>query len=165
MSFKITKDNVASVLKSMRGLTDKRVLVGIPSSTTDRRPDPDEPQSLTNAEIGYIMENGAPEANIPARPWLKPGVEDAEDAIAKRYEAGAKAVLDGRVADMDTIHGQVGLIAQNSVRKKITDGPFAPLAERTLAGRRARGRTGEKPLIDTGQLRNATTFVVRPTKG
>jgi hypothetical protein len=35
------------------------------------------------------------------------------------------------------------------------------LAERTLAARKARGRTGEKPLIDTGQLRNAVTFVVQ----
>jgi hypothetical protein len=31
----------------------------------------------------------------------------------------------------------------------------------TLERRRAKGRTGTKPLIDTGQLRNAITYVLR----
>jgi hypothetical protein len=68
---------------------------------------------------------------------------------------------------------------QNAVRTKITDGPFAPLADSTLRARARRGRKGAvaelksraqgnapnnanaKPLIDTGQLRKSITYVVR----
>lgn len=159
-----TVDRTKAVLASIKALARSQVLVGVPSTTAEREPEPDDPAPLTNAEVGYIQENGAPEINLPARPFLKPGVEDEKDAIAARYEKGAKAVLDGRVANIDSIHEQVGLQAQNAVRAKLTDGPFAPLKDSTLANRRRRGRTGEKPLIDTGQLRNSITFVVRPKK-
>jgi hypothetical protein len=48
------------------------------------------------------------------------------------------------------------------VRAFITAGQgFAPLAAATLAARRRKGRTGTKPLIDTGQLRRAITYVLR----
>ena len=57
-----------------------------------------------------------------------------------------------------------GLIAQNSVRRTLTTAAYRPLSERTLAERRARGRTGTKPLIDTGQYRNSITYVVRDGK-
>lgn len=162
MPVTVKLDRVKLTLASIRSLTTNQVLVGIPSTTAEREPDPEDPQPLTNAEIGYIQENGAPEANIPARPFLRPGISGAVPQIVARYENGAKAVLDGRLASIDQVHAQVGLSAQNAVRKKITDGPFAPLKPSTLANRRARGRKGERPLIDTGQLRNALTFVVRP---
>ncbi len=54
-----------------------------------------------------------------------------------------------------------GLMGQDAVRGKITSGPFVPLAPATLRARKAKGRTGEKPLIDTGQLRAAYTYVIR----
>lgn len=162
MSVKVTKDNTKAFFKSLKALTDKQVLVGIPSNTAGRQPEPGEPADINNATIGYLMENGSPAANIPERPHLKEGVASVTDQIVARYKAGAKAVLDGRSGSLDPTHVAVGLIAQNAVRAKITTGPFAPLAQSTLAKRRSRGRTGTKPLIDTGQYRAATTFVVRP---
>lgn len=158
----VTKDNVARTIAAMRGLGDKQTMVGIPSSTAERQPDPEDPQPLNNAAIGYLQEKGSPAANIPERPFLKPGVASVEDQIADRYKTGSKAVLDGRVASIDQVHDAVGIIAENAVKAKITSGPFAPLSDRTIAARKSRGRTGTKPLIDTGQLRNAVTHVIRP---
>jgi hypothetical protein len=63
---------------------------------------------------------------------------------------------------VDIAQNKAGLIAESSVRKKINEGPFEPLAPKTLQERKRRGRTGEKPLIDTGQLRNSVTYVIRP---
>ena len=51
----------------------------------------------------------------------------------------------------------------SAVQAEITDGAFAPLAERTIKGRLRRGRTGTKPLIDTGQYRRAFQYTI--TKG
>lgn len=157
----VTKDETAALKKALRDLTKKQVLVGIPAKTSGRQPEPDEPAEINNATIGYLMENGSPAANIPARPHLKPGVAEVADKIAARYRAGAKAVLDRRAPDIDPTHEAVGLIAQAAIRRKITDGPFAPLSDSTLANRKRRGRTGTKPLIDSGQYRQSINYVIR----
>lgn len=162
MSTKVTKDLSKAFARSLRALTDKQVLVGIPSKTAGRRPEPGEPSDINNAAIGYLMETGSPAANLPERPHLKVGVASVKDPIIERYKAGGKAVLDRAAPNLDATHTAVGLIAQAGVRAKITAGPFAPLADTTLAARRRKGRTGTKPLIDTGQYRQAINFVVRP---
>lgn len=157
---KTTVDKVDSVVDSVRSLVEREILVGIPASTAGRAVEPgDEP--IDNATIGYLMEFGSPAANIPERPFLVPGVRSAEDAIAKRLKSAAEAALKVQPAAVDIQMNAAGLIAQNAVRQKITDGPFVPLAPRTLAERKSRGRTGIKPLIDTGQLRRSVTYVIR----
>ena len=163
MAVKVAKDNVAAILAAVNALTETQVLVGIPSDAPARGDDEGD-RPLTNAELGYIHEFGAPEANIPARPFLLPGVENARAAIAAEYRHAAEAALDGRNV-AEAAHLRVGITAQNAVRAKITEGPFAPLAERTLKRRKARGRKGESPLIDTGQMRASVTFSLSPRKG
>ncbi|CAB3952709.1 hypothetical protein [Achromobacter piechaudii] len=157
MSMTVTTDKLAQVLATMSQLVKKDVLVGIPDSAPVR----EEDTPLSNAQIGYILDNGSPKANIPARPFLVPGVENVQPEIVEDFRGGAKAALDGNAAGVERSLVRAGLRAQNSVRAKIQDGPFDPLAPRTLADRKKRGRTGEKPLLDTGQLRNSVTFVVR----
>ena len=160
MSIKVTKDNVASVLKAINQLAQKDVLVGIPDSAPDRN-DQSPEQPLSNAVIGYIQENGSPVNGIPARPFLVPGVKDAQEQIAARLGKGAAAALRGDVTQTEAALQASGLIGQNAARAKINTGPFEALASSTLAARRRRGRTGTKPLIDTGQLRNSITYVIR----
>jgi hypothetical protein len=149
------------VLASLDALTRKQVLVGIPDTTAAREPDPEDPQPASNALIGWVMEYGSPAQNIPARPHLVPGVQSVEEEVSRRYRSGAQAVMDGKASSLDATHTAVGLIAVAAVQRKIDDGPFVPLADSTLEARRARGRTGEKPLIDTGQYRRAQNFVIR----
>lgn len=161
MAVRITQDRAAQIMQSIRSLTRDRVLVGIPSTTAERKPDEDEGAPLNNAEIGYIHEFGAPEANIPARPFLVPGVRNAEAAIAHQLRAGALAALDGNLEGTEARMAAAGQAAVNGVVEKITTGPFAPLAPYTLERRKAKGRTGEKPLLDTGQLRRSITYVIR----
>ncbi|MGO4171560.1 hypothetical protein [Bosea sp. TAF32] len=157
MTVKITKDRVPELVKAIRELTSKEVLVGIPDTDAGR----DDKDPISNAEIGYLMETGSPVQNIPPRPHLVPGVEAASQKIEKRMRAGAEAALAGKKSDVDAILTAVGITAENAVKARISDGPFAPLSPKTLAKRKAKGRTGEKPLIDTGQYRRAITHVVR----
>ena len=156
MGIKIRADNLAQMLAAVRSLGRDRVLVGIPSSAPGRR----NGEPITNAELGYIHEFGAPAANIPARPFLIPGAESVRNEAAARMKVIGEQALDGDKAAVDRGLHAVGLLAQNAVRKKITDGPFEPLAPATLASRRARGRTGTKPMLDTGQLRASITYVI-----
>jgi len=154
----ITIDEVAKVVGAMRSLASQRVLVGVPAAEAGRR---DEDTGINNAELGYIHDRGAPEVNIPARPFLEPGIKDVQPAIEDGLKSAADAAFMGRQEAVDRQLNAIGLKAQAAVRAKITTGPFVPLKLATLAARRRRGRTGTKPLIDTGQLRNAINYVIR----
>ncbi|UGB46995.1 hypothetical protein LQ772_06805 [Frateuria edaphi] len=155
----ITADHLQDVVKAIHRLTGQEILVGVPQANTLRRND--DQTSITNAEIGYLQETGSPAMNIPARPFLVPGVEAVQKQVTQQLEKGAHAALDGTQEQVDKAFHAAGLVAQNGVRHQINDGDFQPLAEATLAARRRRGRTGTKPLIDTGQLRNSITYVIR----
>lgn len=157
-----TLDRTDQIFAAANALTKLKAYVGIPGDAPARQPDGAlEDQPPSNAVIGYIQENGLPERNIPARPFLLPGVEAAMPQITPRLKTLGAAALQGDVGAIQKGLNAVGLLGQNAVRAQITEGAFAPLSERTLNARKARGRTGEKPLIDTGQLRGAITYVVK----
>lgn len=156
MSVTATGDGMAGILAAIADLTSKEVLVGIPASAPSRDDSP-----LNNAAIGYLQENGSPSMNLPARAWLLPSIEGIQDQVADRLVRATNAALDGSADGVDRQLHAAGMIAQNAARAKINSGDFTPLSEATLAARRRRGRTGTKPLIDKGQLRNSITYVVR----
>lgn len=147
-------DGLPDLLRRMAAVAQRDVLVGIPAG--EQRDD-----GPTNAEIGYQNEFGSPANNIPARPHLIPGVAAVQDRAVARLTQAASAAATGRMSDAERHLHAAGLIAQSSVRRTLTTAAYRPLSERTLAERRARGRTGTKPLIDTGQYRNSITYVVR----
>jgi len=157
VSVKVRKDRIAQVVKQVRSLARREVLVGIPSAAAGRKEG-----AITNASLGYIHENGSPANNIPARPFLVPGAASISAQASARFEATARAALSGKDDAVEKGLNEVGLIGQNAVRARINSGEFAPLSEQTLAARRRRGRSGTKPLIDSGQLRNSITYSIRP---
>ena len=76
---KVTRDKVASVIKAVSDLATKDVLVGIPDSAPERK----DGEPISNAQIGYIQETGAPEANIPAREETSKQLLAHIDSVAK----------------------------------------------------------------------------------
>lgn len=190
---RIKVDNLAALKQDLADLTRVEVLVGFPEDTSERE-DPDgNPVEITNAALGYIHDNGEPDLNIPARPFMIPGIEAARDRIIKQLLNCAKRVLapsnnkGGVSINVEQGMQAVGLIAQAALRKKINEGIPPPLSEATLReranrGGKSKGRQGAlwelawraagapastelaKPLIDTGQLRNAINYVIRDRK-
>lgn len=181
-------DNLDELLKDLQTLAETEVLVGFPAETADRDPAPGDPKSpLTNAALGYIHDNGMPEQNIPARPFMLPGMRNAEDKVANILARGARAVLTSgqrraknkaRTTAEDVLM-TAGIAAVSAIKAKIVEGVPPPLADRTLAARARRGRKGAqeeldrrakgempgtglaKPLIDTAEMLNSVTSVVR----
>jgi hypothetical protein len=180
----IVKDKVPLVFKQLSELLGSDVLVGIPESTATRASG-----ELNNATIGYLMESGAPGANIPARPFLVPGVRKAAPAaLAQLRKAAIAALSVEHAGSPEQYLTAAGLLAVASVKREITTGDFVPLKPATIRNRlRQRGtlsrraaealyaeliRSGEspaaaqaaagiRPLINTAQLLNSITFVVR----
>ncbi|RQZ31540.1 hypothetical protein DIE14_01085 [Burkholderia sp. Bp9017] len=151
-------DRLDEVLKSIAGLVKQEVLVGVPDSTAGRK---DDGEPLSNAEIGYIQETGSPANNIPARPHLVPGVQDAQPKFEPQLQKGVEAALDGDLEQVQRRLNMAGIAAQNSVRAKVNSNITPELAESTLEARRRRGVTRENTLVDTGQYRNSITYVIR----
>lgn len=184
-------DHLKALQDGIAELLAVEVLVGVPEAETDR-----DAEELTNAAIAYIHDRGAPEANIPARPFMIPGIDAARAEIVKALAGTARAVAISsqtkntaksdrgrriRLAIEKGYH-RVGLITQRSIRSKINEGIPPPLSEYTLRQRAAKGRKGAqeelkrraqgvapsttlaKPLIDTGELRNAINYVIRKKK-
>jgi hypothetical protein len=183
-NLKIPKDGVADLMASMLLLTQREVLVGFPEDTKDRKPEPGEPPpDVTNAELAYVHDNGMPEKNVPARPFMLPGIREAQPLIIKHLTTAARNVLLKRSpALVEQGFERAGLAAQFAIRRKINEGIPPPLAKSTLQERARRKRKGAKkelarraagetpstqfakPLIDTAQMRNAVNYVIRPRK-
>lgn len=164
----VTADLVDRLKRNVTELTGGSVYVGVPADEAAR----DDDSPIDNAAIGYIMENGSPEANVPARPHLVPGVRAAGDEVALRLRAAALAATDPTTSDASdeasqALHG-AGLAAVNSVRALIVSKIAPTLAESTVDARRRRhgrkeaeeGDDGETPLIDTGDYIKHITYVV-----
>lgn len=160
------KDPIERVLAMLR---KSRVLVGIPAEAGRDDGGP------SNAVLGYLHEYGEPERDIPARPFLRPGAESVGDKIVEELQRGAQRAVavvitpsgsfEQAIPEVDKALHRIGLVAQNAVRARLSEGIPPPLSPRTIYARlhRKKGRRsgGEmKPLIDSGQLRRSVTYVV-----
>ncbi|MFM0044120.1 hypothetical protein [Paraburkholderia sediminicola] len=152
----MTQDNLASIIKAISDIARKDVLIGIPDSDPERQDGP-----ISNAQIGYIQETGSPANNIPARPFLVPGVQDVQEQCAERLGKAANAALGGSMQAAERQLTSAGVTAENSVKRKINSNIQPELADSTLEARRRRGVTRKNTLVDTGQLRNSVTHVIR----
>lgn len=188
--------DLAKMQANLYLLADVEVLVGFPEDTTDRQVETGKTDAkgkpilsnvtsnITNAQLAYIHDNGAPEANIPARPFMIPAITENEDKIAAGLSKALRAVVSGGAGPLQVeqyMH-QVGFIAKLAIQNKINEGIPPPLADSTLRMKAAKDKKGAgiellsrsmghapsmdfvKPLIDTGQLRNAANYVIRSRK-
>lgn len=160
----ITMDNADAILDALRTLADNEVLVGIPSDRAVR----DAGMEINNAELGYVQSYGATirinsyTVTIPPRPFLDLGIAKAKDEINGQLNAAADAAFSGNKSLALTCLARAGVRASNAAKGVIQHGgELTPLSASTLASRRSRGRSGTKPLYDTGSLVRSITYVVR----
>ncbi len=104
-----------------------------------------------------FMELGVTEAhkiNIPARPWLSPGVASGNAHYVKIIE---RELANGGSAD--SALEKVGVVAVGKVQKYMTDLKSPPNAPSTI-----KKKGSSNPLIDSGAMRQSVTFNVSASK-
>jgi hypothetical protein len=115
---------------------------------------------VNNAELLFIHSKGSPIRHIPPRPVLEPAIaaEDNLKKITYQLVEADKAALAGNMALARQRVGKAGLAGQNAARGWFTDprNAWAPNRPATI-----RHKGSDRPLIDTGALRAAITYVVR----
>lgn len=178
------RGSLNQIKAAIRALAFSEVLVGFPEDTTAR--EDLGVQGITNAALGYIHDNGAPEQNIPARPFMVPAMADAQEPVSEMLgQLAEKVVRTNNPLLIERGLHIVGMRAELAIKNKINEGIPPPLADRTLRERNRRTKKGSKsaqkemarraqglapstefakPLIDTGAMRNAVKYVIRARK-
>lgn len=159
---------------SLEKLKKTAVFVGIADG---RKGDKREGEPIRNSELGYIHEFGSPAANIPARPFLRPGVKSAQERISDHLETAMHAALKDNAHQMMNALNAAGMEAVSGVNRFLSDenNGLEPLAPATLRNRhRARltksRRANEvenenvRPLINSGALKASIDFYVETSK-
>lgn len=134
------------------------VQVGVLSDKGGSEPhDGDTKDPITLVELAAIHEFGAPEAGIPERSFLRSTFIDKRAQLEEFVAKLTQAVYKGRVAPQQAL-GLLGEWASSQVRATIKSGPHIPppLKPATVA---RKGST--RPLVDTSQLANSVTYLVR----
>nr|DAY89276.1 MAG TPA: virion morphogenesis protein [Caudoviricetes sp.] len=178
----IDKDLTDDILKSLNDLSKKTVCIGVPDSTEH------EGGKVTNAELMYIHtngarnkdminamqhdidsgkpyseahelyvhENGSPLWNIPPRPILEPAMEHGKEQMAELMKDIANDALEGN--NVQPGLEKIGMQGQNIARDWFTNpsNNWAANSEET-----AKKKGSDRPLIDTGELRKAITYIVK----
>jgi len=148
---------MAGLAANIKKLANKEVYVGIPAEKSSR---PGEP--INNAELLYIQSKGSELQHIPARPVLEPSIDKNKVAISKNL---TKALSEGMAGNFDSAMQELekaGIVASQGAKMYITDPGYKgtiPDAPATIAK-----KGSDVPLIDTGAMRNAITYVVGDKK-
>jgi len=138
----------AALRKAIEGfVTEKAVTIGIHEDETARN-DPDS--GITNASLGAVHEFGSDAVNIPARPWLYPGVASGNVEYLKIIEQGLK---DGDT--LEEILQTIGVVAVSKAQQYITELKTPANAASTITR-----KGSSNPLIDTGVLRSSINMKI-----
>lgn len=141
---------MTDLYKGMDWIKKMDVLVGIPAEQNAAHKG-----GVTNAELLYIHNNGAPGAGIPARPVLEPGIQETSESIRPLLHEGIKKALNGDLGSANAAYQKAGMLGTSGVQGKFGVGLTA------LKPETVKRKGSSLPLIDTGSLRKAITYVVR----
>lgn len=141
---KTSTDNAGAIIKRMDDLKKTSVRVGW---FGDKRYIDGPPV----AYVAAIHEYGAPKANIPPRPFMRPTFAKHHKTWGADIMRGIQAVLSGSISTKDMWTEIGGKVAGN-----IADGIKAVMSPPI---KRAR-KTGTKPLVDTAKMLQSVTWNV-----
>lgn len=176
---------IKGILKRLSDLKRRHIYVGIPQQNSSRKDG-----EINNAELLYIhthgirrremiremdsvmatgkkyseafslyiRSHGSPLWHAPPRPVLEPAIEANKDLISREFKGIYQATLNQDPAAVNRAIDRTGLAAQNAARDWFTDprNGWPPNSPETI-----RRKGSANPLIDTGSMRKAITYVVR----
>ncbi|WP_265498481.1 hypothetical protein [Providencia rustigianii] len=120
------------------------------------------PDGTPIAYVAAIQELGYPAGGIPPRPFLRPTMSDKKTEYGQLIFRMAKAAASGNITVNDGLT-QVGAKAASDVKlaiKAVTTPTLDDATVKDRARRHSKGKSTNKPLVDTGQMLQAVDFSV-----
>lgn len=129
------------------------VYVGIPQKYSSR---PGE--RITNAELAFIHTNGSPVKNIPPRPFVQPAIEAHQTEISQMLLDAFAYIMGGKKQEGVRRLNVLGIFAVEVVKDMFKKGHnnWPPLKPETI-----KRKGSDLPLVDTGEMRNSITYVIK----
>ncbi|MDU4960193.1 MAG: hypothetical protein E6X17_05980 [Sporomusaceae bacterium] len=124
----------------------------------DMQPAMDDGKPYSEAYELYVQSHGSPLWQSPPRPIVEPAIEKRKDEIAAELKVAVQAGMNGDVQGAQRQLHAVGQYAAGEVKEFFTD-PDNGWPENSPATIKAKG--SDRPLMDTGSLRAAITYVVK----
>ena len=90
----------------------------------------------------------------PSRPLLRKSVDENEEKINHFLQSKKADLLQGKSAEQ--VLKEIGIFQKDLIQEKITEGSFTPNAASTV-----RKKGSNKPLIDTGRMRQSVNYVIK----
>ncbi len=103
-------------------------------------------------EVAAFNELGT--SAIPSRPFIRNAFDHNADKINAMYERQAGKIANGGTAE-DCLK-EMGEYGVRLIQEEIREGDFTPNAPTTI-----RRKGSDKPLIDTGRMRQSVHYVIR----
>lgn len=120
------------------------------------------PDGTPIAYVAAIQELGYPAGGIPPRPFLRPTMNDKKQDYSQLIFRAVKVSIKGNIT-LDNGLTQIGATVAGDVKLAIKAVTTPALEESTVKARarsHSKGKATDKPLVDTGQMLQAVSFVV-----
>lgn len=134
----------------LKKLHEQEVFIGYQSGEVT------DDKGVDMAQIAMFNELGT--SDTPSRPFLRMSVDDNQDKINSMCKSLAGEIAGGGTAE-HTLK-KLGAFGVSLVQEKIGNGTFAPNAPSTI-----KKKGSDKPLIDTGKMRQSVKYVIRKKGG
>lgn len=153
------KDYSQTLLEGIKNATKYNVLVGIPEAETERD---ENDTGVTNAYLLRLHTEGSPAQNIPSRPVLQPAILAHKDELAEHLKEANRLFLAGETQQALQQLEILGLDTSNIAKDWFEDprNGWEPNSLLTILRKQGSLTALNQTLVDTGQMRNAITYVV-----
>lgn len=152
VSFKRSNPNwVREIVKRAEGLAGREAAAGYPRGSEKASNTYDNGASVLDVAVW----NQFGTSRIPARPFIDNAVTRIEEDKAGDGAEIARAVINAEISATKALK-KIGQFAEKAIREAITDDVYEPNAPSTV-----RKKKSNKPLVNTGKLRQSVTSVVR----
>lgn len=109
--------------------------------------------------LDIAMWNELGTSSSPSRPFMRKSVDENEEKINAFLNAQVKKLAKGETT-AEQVFKAVGAFQKGLVQEKIKNGEFEPNSPYTI-----KKKGSDKPLIDTGTMRQSVNFVITEKGG
>ena len=110
----------------------------------------------STAEVAAYNELGS--SDTPARPFMKQSFENHEDELRAACERVNATIASG--GSVEQALNALGVAVKGLIQTEIVDGDFAENAPSTI-----KKKGSDRPLIDTGTMRQSVNYVIKRRGG
>jgi len=158
--------NAELVLTHTKGVPKKAMMSEIEETMSKKG------VTYNDAHALYIQSHGSPLWKIPPRPIIEPAIEadGNKERIAEDLRIAGELLLSGKKGEAIEQLNVAGMDGVNIIRAWFEDprNNWPPNSPLTIRSKRKKGKKGTfepQVLIDTGQMRDSMTYIVKDNTG